>query len=222
MRMTSQALEQVRESIQAGFAMMMGRLRHLQPAIDDRGYQLHAQVAQDKIHRLADSLYPVALREKGLPGVLREGGLLQLLNDAGLTYACDLRGPVSKLSHALRMTIYRVLWETIADACTKKNVSDVRAYVRVAERQGRIGVLIVIRFRMHPAQLAFVDWDVLVPSMARATSGLGLRAVKDRAAVFEGRMRTRSIDTGHQVSVLLVDPAVPGVAIGFAGIKAEC
>lgn len=222
MRMTSQALEQVREGIQAGFTMMMGRLRHLQPAIDDRGYQRHAQVAQDQILRLAESLYPVALREKGLPGVLREGGLSQMLNDAGLTYVCDLRGPISKLSHALRMTIYRVLWETVADACTKKNVSDVRAYVRVAERQGRIGVLVIVRFRMRPAQLAFVDWDELVPSMARATSGLGLRAVRDRAAVFEGCVRTRSLDSGHQVSVLLLDPAVPGVAIGFAGMKAEC
>ena len=217
LRITSQALEQIREGVQAGFAMMLGRLRHLQPAIDDRGYQRHALVAQEQLHRLADSLYPVALREKGLPSALQEGGLPQMLSEAGLSYSCDLRGPVSKLSNPLRMAIYRVIWEAVADACMKKNVSDVRIQVRVAERQGRIGVLIVARFRAHPAQLAFVEWDELIPRLVRGSSGLGLRAVRDRAAVFEGRTRSRSIATGHQISVLLLDPVMPGVAIGSTG-----
>ncbi|MFC3651086.1 MASE1 domain-containing protein [Dyella humi] len=222
LRMTSQALEQIKESVQAGFAMMMGRLRHLQPAVDDRGYQRYALVAQDQLHCLADSLYPVALRERGLPSALREGGLPQVLRDSGLTYSCDLRGPVSKLSHALRMTIYRIIWEAAADACMKRNVSDIRIHVRVAERRGRIGVLIVARFRMYPAQLAFVDWDELVPRIVRGTSGLGLRAVRDRAAIFEGRTRIQSIASGHQLSILLVDPIVPGVAISPAGQWTEC
>lgn len=213
LRMTSTALEQVKEDVQAGFTMMMGRLRHLQPAIDDRGYRRHALVAQDQLHRLADGLYPAALRERGLPAALQEGGLPIMLKEAGLTYTCDLRGSVSRLSNALRMTIYRIILEAVADACTKKNVSDIRLQIRVAERQQRVGVLIVARFRAHPAQLAFVDWEELLPRLVRGTSGLGLRAVRDRAAVFEGRTRTRSIARGHQISMLLLDSIVPGVAI---------
>lgn len=212
LRMTSTALEQVREDVQAGFTMMMGRLRHLQPAIDDRGYRRHALVAQDQLHRLADGLYPAALRERGLPSALQEGGLPLMLKEAGLTYACDLRGPVSRLSNAMRMNIYRIVLEAVADACAKKNVSDIRIQLRVAERQGRVGVLIVARFRAYPAQLAFVDWEALLPRLVRGTSGLGLRAVQDRAAVFEGRARTRSISHGHQITILLLDPIVPGVA----------
>jgi signal transduction histidine kinase len=213
LRMTSTALEQVREDVQAGFAMMMGRLRHLQPAIDDRGYRRHALVAQDQLHRLADGLYPAALRDRGLPSALQEGGLPLMLRESGLSYSCDLRGSVSRLSNALRMTIYRIILEAVADACTKKNVSDIRIHLRVAERQGRVGVLIVARFRAYPAQLAFVDWEELLPRLVRGTSGLGLRAVQDRAAVFEGRTRSRPLSSGHQISILLLDPIVPGVAI---------
>jgi glucose-6-phosphate-specific signal transduction histidine kinase len=217
LRMTSQALEQIKESIQAGFTMMIGRLRHLQPAIDDRGYQRQALIVQDQLHRLADNLYPLVLRERGLPSALREGGLPRMLREAGLTYLCDLRGPVSKLSNALRMAAYRIIGEAIADACMKKNVSDIRIQIRVAERRQRIGVLIVVRFRASLPQLAFVDWDELVPRVVRGTSGLGLRAVRDRAAVFEGRTRSRPIRSGHQVSVLLLDPLTPGVAISHTG-----
>ncbi|RUL78243.1 MASE1 domain-containing protein [Dyella choica] len=217
LRMTSQALEQIKESVQAGFTVMLGRLRQLQPAVDDRGYQRHALAAQDQLHRLADSLYPFMLRERGLPSALREGALPQMLNEAGLSYSCDLRGPVSKLSNALRMTVHRVIWETVADACMKKNVSDIRIRVRVAERQERIAALVVVRFQAHPARLASVDWNELVPRVVRGTSGLGLRAVRDRAAIFEGRTRYRSIASGHQVSILLVDAIVPGVAISPTG-----
>lgn len=222
LRMASQALEQIKEGVQAGFAMMIGRLRHLQPAIDDRGYQRHALVAQDQLHHLADGLYPVALREKGLPGALRDGGLPQLLNEAGMTYSCDLRGPVSKLSHTLRLTIYRVIWETIADACMKRDIASIRVRVRVAEKQGRIGALIVIRLWTLPAGLEFIHWHELLPRIVRATSGMGLRAVRDRAALFEGRTRSRSINSGHQVSILLFDPIVPGVAIRPAEQWSEC
>lgn len=221
LRMTSQALEQVKETVQAGFTMMMGRLRHLQPAVDDRGYRRHAAVAQDQLHRLADSLYPVHLRERGLPGALSEGGMAQILRESGLAYFCDLRGPISKLSNTLSLMIYRVIWEAVADACMKKHVSDIRVRVRVAERRGRLGVLIVVRCRSNPAQLAFVDWDELIPNIVRGTSGLGLKAVRDRAALFEGRTRIRSIESGHQISVLLVDPAMPGIAMSAAGQRAN-
>jgi glucose-6-phosphate-specific signal transduction histidine kinase len=59
LRMTAQAIEQAREAVRAGYAMMLGRLRHLQPAIDDGGYQRVALAAQDQLHGISDSLQPV-------------------------------------------------------------------------------------------------------------------------------------------------------------------
>jgi len=209
LRMASQTLEQMRESIQAGFAMMLGRLRHLQPAIDDRGYQRHALVAQEQLHRLADSLYPISVRERGLPTALREGAMARLLRDAGMAYSCDVRGPLSRLSHTLHMTVYRIICEAIADGCSKQDMSDVYVQLRCMERYGQRAIVIRIKFKADPVRMAHICWDDL-HAYGRTTSGLGLRAIRDRAALFEGRAKVRSYSDSRLVSVLLQDRVAGG------------
>lgn len=209
LRMTSQALEQLREVVQSGYSMMMGRLRHLQPAVDDRGYRRYALTADAQIQRLADNLYPISLREKGLPSALRAGSLAQILEEAGLPYSCDLQGALSRLSLTLRMTIYRIVMEAVADACLKKNISAVEVRIRSGEARGRLGVMVSVRFRVNAIDIEHIHWEELIPEIVRATSGLGLRSVKDRAAIFEGRMNTRGLHDGWRVSVILLDPCLP-------------
>ncbi|HUB89773.1 MAG TPA: MASE1 domain-containing protein, partial [Dyella sp.] len=210
LRMASQTLEQVRETIQAGFAMMLGRLRHLQPAVDDRGYQRHALVAQEQLHKLADSLYPVSVRERGLPIALREGPMPRLLNDAGLLYSCDVRGPLSCLSATLRMTVYRIVYDAIADICAKEDVSDIRVQIRCLEAHGRRAVIVRIGLKVDPIRMACICWDELHAYLARPSSGLGLRAIRDRAAIFEGRAKVRTHAEGKFISALLFDPVSGG------------
>lgn len=209
LRMASQTLEQMRESIQAGFTMMLGRLRHLQPAIDDRGYQRHALVAQEQLRRLADSLYPVSMRERGLPTALREGPMARLLRDAGMLYSSDVRGPLSRLSHTLHMTAYRIICEAIGDGCSKRDISDVHVQIRCMEKHGQRAVMIRINFKADPIRVAHVCWDDL-HAYGRATSGLGLRAIRDRAALFEGKAKVRTYFNGRRISVLLMDRVAGG------------
>jgi two-component system, NarL family, sensor histidine kinase FusK len=210
LRMTSQALDQVRETVQAGFTLMMGRLRHLQPAVDDRGYQRHASFAQDQLFRLADGLYPVALRERGLPNALRDGTLARVLGEGGLAYACDLRGYVSKLSSTLRMTIYRVIWEAITDGCLKKDVSQIRVRVRGTDRHSRLGVVMTIYFQVDPIGAGLIRWDDMLPNLVRVSSGLGLQAIQDRAAIFEGYAKTRAFSGGRVIGIYMLDPMESG------------
>lgn len=210
LRMTSQALEQIRETIHSGFSILMGRLQLLQPAVDDRGYRFHAIAAQDQLHYLADSLYPVALREKGLPNALRDGAFARVLSDAGIAYSCDLYGPLSKLSSTLRMTIYRVIWDAVYDACLKRNVSGIKVRIRAGERWGRRCVMVNVYSYSDATKVADIQWSELLPRLLRATSGLGLQAVQDRAAIFEGRTRIRSLPEGSCLSILLLDAAIPG------------
>lgn len=210
LRMASQTLEQVRETIQAGFAMMLGRLRHLQPAIDDRGYQRHALVAQEQLGRLADSLYPISVKERGLPTALREGATARFLRDAGLSYSCDVRGSSSRLSSTLRMTIYRIVNEAIADACFKEDVSEIQVRIRCMEKYGRRAAMVRIRLRVDPVHVVHINWEELRTHIARTTSGLGLRAIRDRAAIFEGRAKVRTYLEGRFISVLLLDPVTGG------------
>jgi len=210
LRMASQTLDQVRESIQAGFAMMLGRLRHLQPALDDRGYQRHALVAQEQLQRLADGLYPISVRERGLPIALRDGAMARLLQQAGLHYSCDVRGPLSRVSQTLRVTVYRIVNEAVADVCSKQDMSDIHVQIRCMESHGRCAVMVRIRLRAEPVRMRHVSWDELHAYVVRTTSGLGLRAIKDRAAIFEGRAKVRTYSEGRTVSVLLLDPIAGG------------
>jgi two-component system, NarL family, sensor histidine kinase FusK len=209
LRMTSQALEQIQETVQSACAVMIGRLRYLQPAIDDRSYHRQALVAQDQLHRLADSLYPRNWQERGLPAVLREGALPRVLDEAGVAYWCDLRGAIGGLSPAIHLTIYRVVCEAVADVCAERNVSAISVHVRFGRGQGRQFAVLQIDARAHPARLARIRWDELMPRVLRSSSGLGLQAIRDRAATYEGLARERMLHDGRRISVILFDPGYP-------------
>ena len=210
LRTTSLALEQIRETVQASFSMMMSRLRHLQPTIEDRSYHRQALVAQDQLFRLADSLYPVSWRERGLPAALREGAIPRALDETGVGYWCDLRGPLSRLSQTLHLAIYRLVVEVVADACAKRNISEVIVRVRCGERAGRRWALVSMIFRDTASTSGNVRWDELLPRVMRSTSGMGWSGIRDRAMTFEGDAREHLIANGRRVSLLLLDPITIG------------
>ena len=185
LRTTSLALEQIRETVQASFSMMMSRLRHLQPTIEDRSYHRQALVAQDQLFRLADSLYPVSWRERGLPAALREGAIPRALDETGVGYWCDLRGPLSRLSQTLHLAIYRLVVEVVADACAKRNLSEVIVRLRCGEKAGRRWVLVSVIFRDRAEAASNVRWDELLPRVLRSTSGMG------RSKIEGGRLGTQ-------------------------------
>lgn len=207
MRATSHALDQIRETVRGGYAMMLGRLRHLQPAVDDAGYQRVALSAQDQLLRLADSLYPTSWRERGLPATLREGPIARMLTEAGVRYLCDLHGPISQLSMTLHLVIYRTICESIAEACSRQDISEVRVRVRSGRIAGRRAVAIRVGVhRQHVVDQADVRWDELMPRLKRTSTGLGMKALKDRAASFEGIVRDRERPDGRSISCLMLDP----------------
>ena len=211
LRVTSQVLDQIRETVHSGYSMMMGRLKSLQPTINDRSYHLQALIAQDQLYRLADSLYPTALREHGLPATLSEGALSRVLSDTGITYRSEIRGPLGQLSPAIHLAIYRITCEAVADACIRRDISEISVVVRCGRHQDRHWVMTRIDCRTHPQQVEHVRWNELIPKVVlRTTSGLGRQAIEDRAATFEGRARERALPDGRRISVFLLDPAVPG------------
>lgn len=205
LRMTAQALEQVRETVRGGFTLMMGRLRHLQPAIDDGGYQRLALAAQDQLFGISDSLHPVVWRDRGLPAALREGTVARMLDRAGIRYWCELKGPLSCLSSSVHLAIYRMVSEAVAVGCGKRDVSDICVRIRGGDVNGRRWVAVSIVFRGNAARLPHVQWEDLFPRLVRMTTGMGLKAIKDRAAVFEGYARQRDIPGGHRISWLMLD-----------------
>lgn len=205
LRMTAMALEQARETVRVGYAMMMGRLRHLQPAIDDGGYQRVAFAAQDQLFGISESLHPTIYRERGLPAALREGAVARMLDHAGIRYWCELKGPLSALSSTVHLALYRMVCEAIAEGCSQRDISDVCVRIRGGDIQGRRWVVVSIVFRANPVRLPHVRWDDMLPRLMRTTTGAGTKAIQDRAAIFEGYARKRAFPDGRRVSWLMLD-----------------
>lgn len=185
--------------------MMMGRLRHLQPAIDDGGYQRMALAAQDQLLGISESLHPTIYRERGLPAALREGAVARMLEHAGLRYWCDLKGPLSQLSSTLQLALYRMVCEAIAHGCSQRDISDVCVRVRCGAVDGRHWVVVSVVFRANLARLSHVKWDDLVPRLVRTATGGGIKTLQDRVAVFEGYARLRDIPEGRRIAWLMLD-----------------
>lgn len=207
LRQTSYALEQMSGAIQASYTQMLGRLRSLTPGADERTYYHQAAVAQHQMHRLADSLYPLSWRERGLPAVLREGTLPRALDEAGITYWCDIHGTgLDELSSSIHMTLYRLASEAIALACAKRNISGIRLRLRSGSFGGRRWAVLCIDSRADYERLSRVHWDDLFPVLGG--SGLGLSGLKDRAMVFGGKVRMRSLPQASRISLILFDPQI--------------
>jgi two-component system, NarL family, sensor histidine kinase FusK len=205
LRTTAMALEQARETVRAGYQLMMGRLRHLQPAIDDGGYQRMALTAQDQLAGISESLHPAIYRERGLPAALREGAVARMLEHAGIRYWCELKGPLSQLSSTLHLALYRMVCEAIAYGCNQRDISDVCVRIRCSSTNGWRWVVVSIVFQANVVRLPHVKWDDLVPRLVRTATGGGIKALADRAAIFEGHARERSLPEGRRIAWLMRD-----------------
>jgi len=206
LRQTSYALEQMSGAIQASYTQLLGRLRCLLPGTDERTYYRQAAVAQHQIYRLADSLYPLSWRDRGLPAALREGSIPRALDEGGIVYWCDIQGDVEQLSTSVHMALYRLASEAIAVACAKRNVSKVRLRLRGGLSGGRRWAVLCVDSDVDYERLARVRWDDI--QSALGGSGMGLGALKDRAGIFEGKVHVRAHGTGNRISLMLFDPEI--------------
>ena len=208
LRVTAQALDQLGQSIQGAFKLMLGRLRYLQPVTDDASYRRHAESAQEQLFLLTDSLSPAVLREFGLPGALNQGALARSLHEAGIRYWCDLRGSVSALPREMSLAVYRVVCEAISEACLTHEPADVLVKVRCGTK-GRAWAVVMIGIRWNPARSLHVDWVTLRQRLRISTTGLGREAIEDRVATYGGRVRERAMVDGKRVTVSFLEPNHP-------------
>lgn len=206
MRATAQGLDHLRGSIQGAFDMILRRLHYLQPVADEAGYRQHILHAQEQLFRLTDAMHPSLLGDRGLPAALAHGALPRLLNEAGVKYWCDLRGPVSGFPQTMHLAAYRIVAEAIAVACAERDVSDVLVKIRCGT-QRRPWLVIMVEARKHQARACQVDWEGLLPSLRFCASGLGHKAIHDRAATFEGSVRERSSPLRGRLTVSLLEPS---------------
>ena len=172
LQQTSHALEQVSNAIQASYTQLLGRLRCLLPGADERNYYRQAAIAQHRIYRLADSLYPLTWGERGLAAALREGSIPRALDEAGVVYWCRIREPeLRELSTGLQIALYRLAVEALALACADRNISHVQVRLRCGVFAGRRWTVLRMDSRVDYDQLGRIRWDHILPVLGG--SGLG-------------------------------------------------
>jgi len=208
LQVTAQALNQFRSLAHGIFDSTTRREHQALYAVEDTGYRRHVERVQEQLFLLTDSLDPSMLRDRGLPGALAQGTLARTLHEAGIKYWCDLRGAVGILPQSMNLAVYRVVCEGVAEACMSHEPSDVLVKVRCGCR-GRAWVVVMIEARWDLARSLHVDWMTLRQRLRINTTGLGRKAILDRAATFDGQMRERAIHDGKRLLVSFQEPVEP-------------
>ena len=213
LRMTSQTLEQIGLAVHSVCMMMTNRFRPAHATDESHDYRHLALNAKDQLFGLADSLYPVAWKEKGLSSALREGQIPRTLDKAGIKYWCNIRYPLGELSATLHLAVYRLVCDAIAEHCAQKNVSEIGITLRCGQSRGRQWIAVRLSFRTDTSALRTIRWDQILPQVMPASSGRGFESIQDRAATFEGKARERALPEEQRISVLLMNPetAIPRV-----------
>lgn len=201
--------EHARETIPAGFTAMSARHCHPQSATSVSKYQRHALIAQDQLNRLANGLHEVAWGHRNLATMIREGTVARMLDVAGISYWSELRGPCDELPPALRLAAYRVVCESVALLCRKRDIGRINVYLR-CRRYGPRCVVLRIESDIDPACAKMIQWEELLPHMQQITSGRGLQSIHDRAVTYGGTCRETMLPGCRGISVLLREPMVPG------------
>jgi two-component system, NarL family, sensor histidine kinase FusK len=128
-----------------------------------------------------------------------------MLDNAGIRYWCELKGPLSCLSSTVHLALYRMVCEAVTEGCSHKDVSDICVRIRGGDVQGRRWVVVSIVFHANLVRLPHVRWEDLLPRLVRTTTGIGIKAIQDRAATFGGYVRERALSDGRRISWLMLD-----------------
>jgi glucose-6-phosphate-specific signal transduction histidine kinase len=212
LRQTSDALEHVREGVQATYSQLLDRLRHMLPVQDERDYRLRAAVTQQQLFRLADSLHPVVWREGGLAAALRQGAIARALDDSDIRYWCNVRDQgVDQISNGAQVALYRSACDLIAHLCESARATSVGIQVKVGRDPGSRWIFLKVEGVAGEAARQRVKRDDLL--LRLSSSGGGVDAVRDRIALYRGELRSRETQRGQCISILMHDVAIDSVVI---------
>jgi two-component system, NarL family, sensor histidine kinase FusK len=208
MRQAAQTLEQIGGTLQLTQTRLLNRFKHMLPVTEGQNYYRQAAATQYQMYRLAESMYPTAWRERGLPAALRET-IGRALDEAGLGYRFDMKGRgLSQLSPSVHSAIYRLACETVAHVCEQQPCTTIVLSLRGGlTHEQRWAVLRVeglidtdetntpIQHTQERQQLA----------LKLGVTGLGVAAMRDHVRLYDGEMHTRKAPGKYQVTALVHD-----------------
>jgi glucose-6-phosphate-specific signal transduction histidine kinase len=201
LRRTARALERINESAHANEEVIFDRFRQLWPAADTRELRRHTAASREQLFELADGLQPANLDRHGLIATLRHGGMARALDGYGIGYWCRGYGDVGELPKAMQLGMHRLVCEAVSYQCSNHSVSELAVRIRSGLLQGRRWAVIQVdSVHSDDPELRVRGSDSLY---RLAATGLGLGAMRDRAALYEGTVRQRALEYGDRVSIIV-------------------
>ncbi|MFC5436835.1 MASE1 domain-containing protein [Rhodanobacter umsongensis] len=203
LRQTSVGIELISETIHATEELMFERLRQTRVTVDPREFRRRTTVTREQLFQLADGLNPVTLREHGLVAALRRGGIARALNTQRIGYWCAARGGIDQLSSPVQLALHRLVSEAITYLCSIHSVGDLTVRLRSGRHAGRRWAVVRIDALFSADPGLRVRGGPLLHRLA--ATGLGIDAIRDRAALYEGTVKVHASAHGECISAMVYD-----------------
>jgi two-component system, NarL family, sensor histidine kinase FusK len=209
MRQTAQALEYVAGTLHVTNGRLLQHIRRIYPHVENEGFYKQAVTAQNQVYQLAESLHPIAWRERGLPAALQET-IGRALDEAGIAYRCQVTGRgFSRMQSAVLTAAYRSTCEAVVYVTSRLSCTSVRVTLRGGETNGARWVFLAIEGLMDDMKVARAishspERQRLAAKLG--ASGFDLGDLTDHVRIFEGDLHHRSGHERMRVTMLLHDP----------------
>lgn len=210
MRQTSQALEYLAGTLHITNGRLLEQMRRIVPNIESHAFYKQAVATQNQVYRLAESMHPVAWRERGLPAALNET-VARALDEAGIAYRCEISGRgFTRLAPAVLTATYRTACESVVYvtsrlACTRVNLS-----LRGGETHGKRWVVLRVTGVLEETGVASAVYHS--EERRRLATKLGasmldIPEIRDHVRIFDGFVHVRMPADRLQITAFLHDAA---------------
>lgn len=208
MRQTATALEQVRSALQLSNVRLLARFKHLLQISESQNFYRQAAATNSQVYRLADSMHPVAWRDRGLSAALQET-IARTLDEAGMAYFYEIKGRgLNRLAPCIQAAIYRLACEAVVYICGEKTCLTITLSLRGGETNGERWAVLRLEGVLQEPQISDPSYKNLECQYLAArfgANGLGLASMRDHARLYEGELHVKSTHEKLRMTFLLQD-----------------
>jgi two-component system, NarL family, sensor histidine kinase FusK len=209
LRRTSNALELTGGTVSITLSRVAERIRHLLSKDEQAVLERQTGATKNQIFRLAESIHPIAWRERGLHAALRET-IGRVLDETYLHYECHIDGRrLSQFAPSVHQSIYRLACEAVVFVTGPLTCNSVKLTLRDGNTNGRRWVVLRVvgsSDRINMQSLAYRGGHQQTISAKLGTNFVSKDAMAEQAALFDGMVHVKRQKDTAIVSVLWHDP----------------
>jgi two-component system, NarL family, sensor histidine kinase FusK len=208
MRQASQALEYLAGTLHVSNSRLLEQMRRIVPNIESHAFYKQAMAAQVQIYQLAESMHPVAWRERGLPAALNDT-VARALDEAGIAYRCEITGRgFTRLAPSVLAATYRLVCESIAYVTSRLACTRVRLVLRGGETQGERWVVFRVEGVLEDTGVAnavYFSGERQRLAAKLGASALDVSEMRYHVGIFDGELHLRTPKDRLRITALLHD-----------------